>query len=627
MPKKPEITSVAIYPPIGIARVGNSDEYYLAPEMPGKPAHAEGGFKDGTGRVKKQVVRYRVYGLDKDGQAVMELTDQDAKIEWRVHVANRKASWYQFLNALDLEGLAIPSAFRNGTVKGANRAQLTIDPGPRTICGAKQSGAKYRFSGGTFYGKEVPLGELRTDEQGRLLVFGGDGHSASKDGAPATTFANNDGWHDDVADGPVRAKVTYKGKTYEAEPALVVVTPPNFGQGLYGVVTMFDVVLDLYYRIGWLKPPERVNFWDQIYPIFERMSQTQWVNSGFFMLFGQNSPSDFTAPGLLNQLSDPSPAVQPLRQKYFQWLRNPSQATPSPADFPPFYGDAFGDYKGLPQVNLPFTETQYAWLERWAAGDFDTERRPIPLDFDELTPEEQTRSLAIAPLEECLGGPFHPGIEITWPLRQQIFWAKPFRPKILPEGQAPGDNYGPLLAPAIALGPGGPIDGSGPGSITRWLGVPWQTDESSCLSGYTPTYYLPLPSFWAARVPNQILSADSYKRLSDPALPIGQRLKHFDYRQDWLRDLGTQYQSKINNMIAEWHELGIVAPHVAGSDAQEPLLPTRYWVETGRGPYAPDPTFEQVRRAEDVREPATLKRKAEPSQPAREPRTFERHER
>ena len=127
------ITRAAVYPPIGIARVGNSPEYYLAPEVPGHAAFSPGGYKDRRGRVKKQVVRFRVYGLDDQGRAVKELTTDDAEIERRVHVANRKAAWYQFNNALDLEGLAVPASFRNANV--GDRSQLSIDPGPRTISG------------------------------------------------------------------------------------------------------------------------------------------------------------------------------------------------------------------------------------------------------------------------------------------------------------------------------------------------------------------------------------------------------------------------------------------------------------------------------------------------------------
>lgn len=593
------ITRVAVYPPIGVARVGNSPEYYFAPEVPGRAAVSPGGYKDRRGRVKKQVVRFRIYGLDDHGNVVKELTADDAEIEWRVHVANRKAAWYQFNNALDLEGLALPSSFRNATV--SDRAQLLIDPGPRTISGRGVSGPEYHFTGGKFFGEEVPLGQVQTDDQGRLLFFGGDGHSASSDGSQATTFANNDGWHDDVSDGPVRATVRYQGRSLEAAPAMAAVTPPNFGQGLFGAVTLYDVVLDLFIRSGWVEGPEKVNFWSHIFPILRHMSGTQWVNSGFFMLFGKNSPSDFTDPAYLKILADPSDAAKPARQRLFKWLRDPGSDASRPAKIPPFYGDAFGDYQRLPEDDLAVTVTQYGWLKQWAAGDFSTDKPDVPRRFDQMTPQQQTESLNMTPLEECLGGPFHPGIELTWPLRNLIMWQEPFRLKVLPEERKVRDNFGPLLAPKIALAEGGPLDGSGPGTLTRWMGVPWQTDEASCLSGYNPSTYLPLPSFWAARVPNQVLSEDSFKRLTDPSLNVAQRLKHFDYRQDWLRDLGSAYQTRINNMVKEWWELGIIAPQAAPGDEDQPFLPDRLWVESDRGPFIEDdPSYQQVLRAENA---------------------------
>jgi len=87
-----EIVSYAIYPGIGIARVGNSpDEYFIGPEAPGEVPQPEGGYKDSAGRIKRQAARFRIYGLNEAGDAVREVTADDAEITWRVHVANRKA--------------------------------------------------------------------------------------------------------------------------------------------------------------------------------------------------------------------------------------------------------------------------------------------------------------------------------------------------------------------------------------------------------------------------------------------------------------------------------------------------------------------------------------------------------
>ncbi len=601
-----DIKKLAIYPAIGIARVGNSPEYFLASDIPGKVTVPTGGYKDDDDFFKKQAPRFRIYAMDAENNVLGEVTADIAEIEWRVHIANRKPGWYQFNNALDLGDKAIPSTFRNGGVKGDARDRLVIDPGVRRISGRSQSGPDYKFDTGKFFGKPVYLGELQTDDKGRLIVLGGNGKSVSKDGLPAITFANNDGWHDDVSDGPVRATVVINGEKIEAEPAMVACVPPNFGPGLFSVVTMYDVVYDLYIREGWLKGPQKITFWEHIYPILQRMTNAQWVNDGFFMLFGTNSPSDFTDPAVIQKLSDPAETNKEDRLYVFKWFRDTFSSKYQPDLIPPYYGDLFDDYKSLPHVDLSVTATQYDWLKRWAAGEFSTGVPATDIAFDDMNPMEQTAALLKAPLEECLGGPFHPGIEITWPFRNIIMWDQPFRLKILPEEKTVSDNYGPILTSVIALATGGPLDGSGPGSLTRWLGVPWQTDEASCLSGYDPTLYLPLPSFWAARVPNFVLSKDSYERTQATTINTGQKLKHFSYRVDWLRDFSTSYVGRINDMVAKWHQLGVIAKHETAAGSDNSFLPTEWWVETDRLDKGKDPSFQQVKRAEHEPEPEMI---------------------
>ena len=606
MPTKNAIVRYAIYPAIGIARVGNSPEHFIGPEVPGEVPKPSGGFKDKSGRVKRQSARFRIYGLNKAGEAVKEITANDAEITWRVHPVNSKAGWYQFINAMDLGQFAKPAAERNKTIQGEDRTKLIIDPGPRTITGKKTSGKAYQFDSGEFMGKKVPLGELRTDPEGRLLVLGGFGHSASYNNSVATTFANNDTWHDDISDGPVRATVVIGGKKHEAEPAMVAVTPPNFGQGLYGVVTLYDVAYDLFCQDPkWkMKAPEHPSFWRDIYPVFERMVGNQWVNLGVNFLFGQNSPSDLTSEESLSKLSDPSDANKAFRNSLFNWFRDPANATSKqePIKVPPFYGDAFGDYENLGMDDLAVTTTQYGWLKQWADGNFDPDPalKHQPAKLEDYPIAEQPHALDRANLESCLGGPFHPGIELTWPIRVSSMWKEPFRLNILPEGATPKRDYGPILTPDVAMSPGGIVDASGPGTLTQWMGVPWQTDEASCLSGYDIGTYLPLPSFWAARVPNQVLSQQAYERLMDKSSPVAQRMKHFYYRLDWLRYFNPNYQKRINENVANWNKLGIITERQGPGDEDQSGIPKRLWVETGvaeeftKG----DSTFKQVEIAE-----------------------------
>ena len=605
-----EIVRCVIYPGLGIARLGNSpDQYVIGPEAPGASPQPTGGYKDPAGRIKRQAARFRVYGLDSAGKVVGEVTADVGQVAWRVHLANRKAGWYQFLNAMDLGSkYAKTPGRRNAAVTGTARKGLVIDPGPRSITGRSTQGTTYRFDSGTFMGTKVPLGELRTDDQGRLLVLGGFGTSASYLKKPATTFANNDGWHDDTADGSVRATVTIGGKKIEAEPAAVAVTPPNFGPGLYGVVTMYDVVYDLFCRDPKfaLDPPARPSFWRHIHPMLARLVDTGWVNSGADVLFGPGSPSHLTTPALLTQLADPSPSFQALRTAYASWFRDPAAKTAAqtPAKLPPFYGDAFGDYRGLGLDDLAVTPTQYHWLQQWAGGDFDPDPslRQRPATLADYPVGDQPRALDEANLESCLGGPFHPGIELTWTLRVASMWKAPFRLNQLAEGVAPKMDYGVTLTPTEALGAGGVVSASAPGTLTWWMGVPWQTDEASCLSGYEVGTYLPLPSFWAARVPNQVLSQRSYERVMDTALPTTQRLKHLFHRLDWLRFFGPDRLTRLNDNIARWHELGIVTPQPGPGDLGAEGIPQQLWVETGLAASLTksDATWEQVKIAEHI---------------------------
>nr|WP_315822399.1 LodA/GoxA family CTQ-dependent oxidase [Paraflavitalea speifideiaquila] len=84
------------------------------------------------------------------GEIYTGIEGLEVKIEWTVHIANRKAAWYQFNNALDLGANSISSTHRNGGVTGTDRSNLVIDPGPRTITGVSKEGAEYQFNTGTF---------------------------------------------------------------------------------------------------------------------------------------------------------------------------------------------------------------------------------------------------------------------------------------------------------------------------------------------------------------------------------------------------------------------------------------------------------------------------------------------
>src|SRR5262245_55920773 len=152
------IVRAAIHPGIGIARVGNSaDDYFVGPELPYLVAAPVEGYRDAQGALKRQAARFRVFGYNSAGHVVRELTADDAEIAWTVHVANKKAAWYNFEIALDIPE-AVPCIRRNAAFVGEARRRLVIDPGPRSIGGKNQSGARYRFDTGVFCDQPVYLG-------------------------------------------------------------------------------------------------------------------------------------------------------------------------------------------------------------------------------------------------------------------------------------------------------------------------------------------------------------------------------------------------------------------------------------------------------------------------------------
>lgn len=252
--KDTHIVRAAIHPGIGIARIGNSrmqSGYYIGPEVVQPPLTRTGKTRDTEGAIKRQASRFRIYGYNCSGDVVREIDANDAEIQWTVHLANKKGKWYQFRMALDIpEAKDIKAPLRNADLVAArDRRALAIDPGPRTIEGKRTSGKAYQFDSGTFRGIPVPLGEIRTDEAGRLLVLGGHGESASPsrkpifDRANPASFGNADGWFDDVSDGPVTAKASIDRREIPVESAWVAVAPPNYAPDVIGWRTLYDPLL------------------------------------------------------------------------------------------------------------------------------------------------------------------------------------------------------------------------------------------------------------------------------------------------------------------------------------------------------------------------------------------------
>ena len=429
------VVEARIHPAIGVARIGNSDEFFIGPEVPYATAPPQGGYRDAGGRLKRQAARFRIYGRDSHGKVIAELTTTNADIQWSAHVANKKAAWYDFDVALDLpDSVNVRSTRRNAAIQGKDRNNLIIDPGPRSISGPNQKSSP--FDTGEFFGNKVYLGELLTYESGRLIFLGGKGKSESPlPGYSLVTFANNPGWHDDTSDGRVSATVTINGRSVPVDPAWVVTAPPNYFPDLVTPQTMYDVIRSA--SIGsLLTRPAKPSFTHDILPLLRQFNEAQWVNLGFLVQFGRGGPNDFLRPDVLLKLAAPpngkhDPYAE-VRRQIFYSFRDPASDTFEPLKWPPLYGDAFGNFDSPPSPRAGFTVTAtiYKFLEQWMegtfVGDFDPDAQ-TSASLEKIALGDQPSTLDKAALHFCMGGPFHPGCEMTWPMRLVSMYRAPFR--------------------------------------------------------------------------------------------------------------------------------------------------------------------------------------------------------
>ena len=543
-------------------------------------------------------MEFRIYGYDAGGNVVAELTADNADIVWSVEVANTKAAWFKFRHAMDLDSLKSTVVERRNPGIGdpAPRLELIISPGRRSISGRSQGGAAtHRFDSGMFKGRPVDLGEIRTTAEGRLIFLGGHGISASPSGAPPYAdgpgiqdpFGNAEDWHDDIADGPVDATVRIDGAEIPTEGAWIASAPPNYAPDLKSWRTLYDLLTDLYVRSGWLPGKTSISFTEDIYPVLARMSGLQWVNKAFAAVFGQNAPFDFQNEQRIEQLSRlhggaAADVFKPLRMAILKIFREPSDSASDPYAWPWLYGDSFGSSPDDdPHRNLALDGERLRYLREWSEGNFVADWgkvAPRPAHIDQYPLTDQPAALDRAALDFCAADAFHPGIELTWPMRHLSIYSRPFR---IARATSPEQAYGTHLDVGSALGPSGPLHGQFPGSLTRWMLVPWQADTGGCLAGYDDGLVFDAPSFWPTRVPNHVLSHENYLKATNGALPREERLAAFTTRRSWFAPLGGSGLDWGEKLIDQFGSMGVVEayPGIAGDEQ----FPPRIYVETHPG--------------------------------------------
>jgi hypothetical protein len=105
-----------------------------------------------------------------------------------------------------------------------------------------------------------------------------------------------------------------------------------------------------------------------------------------------------------------------------------------------------------------------------------------------------------------------------------------------------------------------------PGDLTKWMGIPWQSDAGSCQAVYVEKQY-PVPSWWAANLPVHVLPMDSYNKLLDPTITDDTKRNIYANRLEWLHTASTGfigyhaeggYMNGLINMVYQWKDIGVV---------------------------------------------------------------------
>ncbi len=478
-----DVARVRIHPAIGVARVGNAGfvngqpqvpadpaDYFPGPERPFETAAPAGGYKR-DGRVRRQAARFRLFAYDSQDRLIGELTAEHADITWTVELANTKASWKEF------RGPSPNGPVRNAHVTGADRAKLDIRPGARTVRGPQQAAV---FDGGSFSDfhngqirtvSNLCLGQIQTDEAGRLLVLAGEGKAESPWNKPILDFANNRGWCDTTADGPVNATVRLRNSDREAPVlgAWVICTPPKFAPAMRNVITLYDTLLQRAIDEGRHTPPATPSFKYDIYPILERPMAVKWL---------------MESPGSIHDrlaIAFP-PAAQNRRNDVFKRLRHPQKGAGlnrAGMNMPILFDDN-NDWEASGDAGLAVTKAMYETLQKWRDGAFtnDWDGSP-PQPLAELTPEGLDR----AALENCAGAAFFPGIEASWMLRD-VF---------------------PIVPGALFR-----LDQANlrAGDVTKQMAIPWQADFFKCTSGGS------LIGWWPQQRPDEVFTAGGNQQVS-----------------------------------------------------------------------------------------------------------------
>ena len=288
LPPKPP--KYAIYPAIGIARVGDSPEYYVHPDEPTLDLSPEpftlprtavaakkGKFRDMANRIRRQAARFRVYEVNwKEYNKKTWIPSDPVKqikagggveLRWKVSVCNAK-----HFPAFSPPGSEKPPLLATRTRLEANADITSKPPLTHKVLKVPKAAAAGRPN-------DMVLGAVTVDGDGNLLFVGGEGQCFS-DGVtllPGPLFQAK--WFDDVCDGRIECEVFEGGVSKgSALPAWVVTGKPAFSQAMPQFESLYDVVRDMAEKRGIWPAAVDTKFVRDVFPLIRAIERLRWTS-------------------------------------------------------------------------------------------------------------------------------------------------------------------------------------------------------------------------------------------------------------------------------------------------------------------------------------------------------------
>ena len=631
----------------------------------------EDDFRDADGAVKRQAARFRIFVYDQ-AQNTYPSNDPGREVKigdtvnckvikdivWTVHLANKKNNWYKITDAeheeigikayepdeqgqYDYPPIRDPEDNTNPqlAVLGDDladpdrRTKLVIDGGPRTIkssaspktvvhfnstadCSyANPQGSIYpvsdyplsfpdqHFKMGNKYGPIDTLGELQVEAKtGRLIVTGGYGRASGiLFGENLPILENpidNDYWFDDTSDGPVNAVIIFDDDTTASVVGgWVVTTDPGYAPQTRNVVSTWDDIFSTWvenlelmpdlYCDGQYKASYKTSWEGDILPIF---------HGAFLQRWNTNLPSKAIKGHEMMANLQYSASPEKEIPNFKALIRDPnmSQEADEGVRMPLALGDTTKSF-------LSVSPTQYFLLMQWYSEQ-SVEAAAI------LGAGEKLDRVV---LENCLGGRYSPGIDLTFIVRDVNLYKQqwqgatgPFRINEQPLNYQTVEACKPFLAVGYIPLQQEQVE---PGDLSKFMSQPWHTDYNSCAvhnPDPNPTSNNTLYWSWPAQRPVQVHpkelctydSASKVWSLGGQLFSIrgdgdgDDNLTHTNYPQN-----EGKYQKYID-YVDNWHKVGFIIQGIqitaieGGNYGQDKFLEVKSHFKSFGDPVQPWPT-------------------------------------